>query len=342
MMKKLVSMISAVAIAIGASTSAMAAFSDMPGGDMGAALERAVEVKLMNGVDETHIAPDDNITRAQMATILVRAFGAENIFEMFNETGEEYTFADVTSDKWYADMVSKAARMGAFKGDDENNFNPENNITFQETYIVLSRMFGFEPYEVKTRKTTVMLEEVDDSVLNGYGDAAEADDWAKDYVKYIVGNGGWTGINGQLKPKSYITRGEFAMIMDKLVTNYVDEPGTYKTLKDGLTLVRSGGVTIDGFTTDHNLIFTYGVDETGASAINTTVNGVTVVYGGIDKTPEPNTAGKLMPNESYISISGAFYDVRNLSPYALLNASSAKLQYYKGVDHSLVSMMLTQ
>ena len=342
-MKKLISALSALAVAMGVGTSAMAAFSDMPDGDMGAALERAVEVKLMNGIDDTHIAPNDNITRAQMATILVRAFGADDIFTMFNETGAEYTFADVASGAWYADMVSKAARMGAFKGDDANNFNPENNITFQETYIVLSRMFGFEPYQVNYKdKPSIMLGDCDASVLNAYPDAAEADSWAADYLKYIVGNGGWTGINGQLKPKAYITRGEFAMIMDKLVTNYVDEPGTYDALKDGLTLVRSGGVTIKGLNTSHNLIFTYGVDETGASTEDVAINGVMMIYGGVDKTPKENAKGKLMPDESYITVSGTFHDVRNMSPYSFLNAGSAKMEFYKGVDHSLVSMTLSQ
>ena len=342
-MKKIISAISALAVTMGVGTSVMAAFSDMPGGDMGAALERAVEVKLMNGIDDSHIAPNDNITRAQMATILVRAFGAEDIFAMFNESGAEYTFADVAPTAWYADMVSKAARMGAFKGDNANNFNPENNITFQETYIVLSRMFGFEPYQVNYKtKPSIMLSDCDASVLNAYPDAAEADSWAADYVKYIVGNGGWTGVNGQLKPKSFITRGEFAMIMDKLVANYVDAPGTYDALKDGLTLVRSGGVTIKGLTTDHNLIFTYGVDSTGAVTEDVNIKGVTVVYGGVDRTPKENATGKLMPDESYITISGTFYDVRNQSPYSFLNASSAKMEFYKGVDHSLVSMMLSQ
>lgn len=340
-MTKFISIAAALAVVSGMNVPAMA-FTDMPDGEMGAALQRAVDVGLMNGVTDTEIAPNENITRAQMATILVRAFGAEN----YENTGvEAAVFNDVASGAWYENSVSKASMIGAFQGDDDNNFNPENNITFQETYIVLSRMFGFEPYEVRySNKPSIMLGDVDASVLNAYPDAAEADTWAADYVKYIVGNGGWTGINGQLKPKAYITRGEFAMLMDAIVANYVDEAKAYTAadLRDGNTLVRAGGASIDGFTTDGNLIFTYGVDEKGATVTNSTVNGVTLVLGGIDKTPEANSQGKLMPNESYISIGGTFHDVRNMTPFVLLNASSAKMGFYKGEDHTLVSLMLMQ
>lgn len=331
---KVLSCAAAMALCMGIGVSA-SAFSDMPEGEMGEALQHAVDAGLMDGVTNDLIAPNDNITRAQMATIIVRAFSAtENSSTSFN---------DVAADAWYADYVSKASAMGAFQGDDSNNFNPENNITFQETYIVLSRMFGFEPYELRYSNGTVtLLGDCDESVLNSFSDKNEIASWAKDYAKYIVGNGGWQGIDGKLKPTSSITRGEFAVLMDKIVTTYIDEPGTYTDLPDGLTMVRSGGVTIDGLNTSHNLIITYGVDEKGCEVINSTVKGVTLVLGGADKTPQEtiDSSGnkKITPDESYVAITGTYHDVRVGSPYVFLNASSASIEYYKGVKDSLVSL----
>lgn len=311
------------------------AFSDMPEGAVGDALQRAVDVGLMNGVTDDLISPDSNITRAQMAAIISRAFSA-------TETSST-KFNDVAADAWYAEEVSKAVQMGAFQGDDDNNFNPENSITFQETYIVLSRMFGFEPYELKySDGTTQLLGDCPESVLSSFSDKDEIAEWAKDYAKYIVGNGGWTGIDGKLKPVSAITRGEFAVLMDSLVTTYVDKPGTYTDLPDGLTMVRSGGVKIEGLNTSGNLIITYGVDEAGCEITDSTVSGVTLVLGGVDKTPvettDNNGATKLSPDESYVAISGTYHDVRVGTPYVFLNASSAKIEYYKGVKDSLVSL----
>ena len=101
------------------------AFSDMPDGEIGQAMQNAVDAGLINGVTDDIIAPNDNITRAQMAAIITRAFSCTE--------KSAAVFADVKDDAWYADAVSYAAHMGAFKGDDRNSFNPDNNITFQET-----------------------------------------------------------------------------------------------------------------------------------------------------------------------------------------------------------------
>ncbi len=338
MIKKVISCIAALSLCAGMGINAMA-FSDMPEGAMGTALQNAVDAGLMNGVTDDLIAPNDYITRAQMAAIITRAFSA-------TETSAS-GFGDVASDAWYADSVSKAVAMGAFEGDDDNNFKPENHITFQETYLVLSRVFGFEPYEVKYKDgSSVMLGDCDATVLDAFADKGEIAEWAVSGAKYIVGNGGWTGIDGKLKPVSNITRGEFAILMDAIVETYIDQPGEYNNLPDGLTMVRCGGVTIDGLQTNKNLIVTYGVDEKGCVVKNSVVNGVTLVLGGVDKTPVAKTDStgktKQSPDESYVSIQGNFYDVRVNNEFVYLNASSATVKYFKGVENSLVSLSFNQ
>ena len=328
---KIISIISAALLTFGVSVSA-GAFNDMPDGEMGTALQNAVNAGLINGVTDDTIAPYDNITRAQMAAIITRAFSATE--------KSEKVFGDVSADAWYADVVSQAAYMGAFEGDDNNNFNPENNITFQETYLVLSRVFGFEAYKVSNKN--LMLGDCDIAVLDAFPDKDAIAPWAISGAKYIVGNGGWTGIDGKLKPTDYITRGEFAILMDSIVDKYIDQPGTYKDLGDGLIMVRSGGVIIDGLKSNHNLIITYGVDERGCKVQNSVVNGVTLVLGGIDKTPVDKTVTdgttKQSPDESHVKIHGNFYDVRVNTPFVYLDASEATVSYYKGVKNSLVSI----
>ena len=68
---KIVSIISAALLTIGMSVTA-GAFNDMPDGEMGKALQNAVDAGLINGVTDDTIAPYDNITRAQMAAIFQR------------------------------------------------------------------------------------------------------------------------------------------------------------------------------------------------------------------------------------------------------------------------------
>lgn len=307
------------------------AFSDMPGGEMGTALQNAVDAGLINGVTDDSIAPYDNITRAQMATIITRAFGA------VTKSGD--IFPDVKDGAWYKDAVLKAAAMGAFEGDDNNNFNPEKNITFQETYLVLSRVFGFDTYEARNG---ALVGDCDVTVLDKFADKGEIAQWAVNGAKYIVGNGGWTGIDGKLNPTKYITRGEFAILMDALVGVYIDEPGEYKNLGDELIMVRSGGVTIDGLKSNHNLVITYAVDERGFGITNSIVNGVMLVLGGADSTPQTVTDVKgrikTLPDDSYVYGQGKFYDVRVKAPYIYTNFSDGKVEYYYGVTGTLASL----
>mgnify|MGYP002513915573 CR=1 FL=1 len=48
------------------------AFNDMPDGEMGKALQNAVDAGLINGKSESLLAPKDNATRAEVAAILQR------------------------------------------------------------------------------------------------------------------------------------------------------------------------------------------------------------------------------------------------------------------------------
>ena len=328
---KLVSFLAAMMLTLGVGANANA-FSDMPDGEMGKALQNAVDVGLINGIDDDTIAPHANITRAQMAAIITRAFSAT--------TKSDKKFNDVSNSAWYSDVVSQAVYMGAFEGDDYNNFNPENNITFQETYLVLSRVFGFEAYKASGKN--LMVGDCDISVLDAFSDKGSIASWAVNGAKYIVGNGGWKGIDGKLKPTDYITRGEFAILMDSIVDTYIDEPGLYQNLPDGLIMVRCGGVSIDKLRSNHNLILTYGVDEKGCIIANSVVNGVTLILGGADKTPVESSDSegnpKFTPDESHVKIHGNYYDVRVAAPLIFLDANDATVQYYKGIKNTLVAI----
>lgn len=302
-LKKIAALLLAGAVTVGSVVSAFA-FTDMPGGEMGIAIENAVNNGLLTGYDDDTVKPYEPITRAQMSAIIVRAFGATE--------KSDSTFKDVAQDAWYKEAVDKAVYMGAFKGDDNGNFNPENNITFQETYAVLARVFQFES---RVTSGGVAVMKPADNCLDVFSDKGKIASWAVDYAAALVYNGGYTGIDGLLKPTESVSRGEFAMIMDQLVSLYIDEEGTYTTgFGNGTVVVRCGGVTIDGLETERNLILSYGIDKK-TEVKNSKVGKCVVVYGGTDKTPvEVN--GKLRADESFISIAAHIYDCRIIAPYS--------------------------
>lgn len=331
---KIISVISAFVAAMGITASA-GAFTDMPDGTIGEAMQNAIDAGLVQGYDDDTVRPDALITRAEMAAIITRAFGATEMSAKI--------YSDIPTDAWYNEAVSKSVAMGAFEGDNDTTFSPDRKITFQETYTVLSRVFAFEPYEVKS--TGLLLGDVSISVLDAFSDRTEIADWAVAGAKYIVGNGGWTGIDGKLKPTAYITRGEFALLMDSIVDRYIDEPGTYSFIGDELVMVRCGGVTIDSMKSNKSLIIAYSVGEEGVTVKNSVINGVTLVLGGSDKTPERvvNEDGgvKYLPDESHVKIDGNIYDLRILGQYIYVDASTANIEYAKSNASNRLSLMFT-
>ncbi len=225
-MKKILSLILSGLILASAAISVSAAkaddFSDMPDDWSTPALTAAVENGLLTGSDGL-ILPKDNLTRAQMATIIVRAFAAESKDDLDG-------FTDVASEKWYYEYMQKAVAMGVFTGDGSGLLTPDNNITREQVFTVLARAFK--------------LENGDEKVLEKFADAGDVSSWAKGYTAALVAGGYVNGSDGRLNPKNNITRAEFAQIMYNMIKGYIDESTTISGEINGSVIIRASGVTI--------------------------------------------------------------------------------------------------
>ena len=225
-MKKIISLLLSGLLAASAVISVSAAgasdFSDMPDDWSTPALTAAVENGLLTGSDGL-ILPKDNLTRAQMATIIVRAFAAESKDDLNG-------FTDVGSEKWYFEYMQKAVAMGVFTGDGSGLLTPDNNITREQVFTVLARAFK--------------LENGDEKVLEKFADAGDVSSWAKGYTAALVAGGYVNGSDGRLNPKNNITRSEFAQIMYNMIKGYIDESTTVSGEINGSIVVRASNVTI--------------------------------------------------------------------------------------------------
>ena len=94
----------------------------------------------------------------------------------------------------------------------------------------------------------------------------------------LVEQGYVTGADGALNPQSYITRAEFAQVMDALVAAYADQDLKDQTVEGNLILRTNS--TLENVTVKGDLILADGVSA--ASLKNVTVTGRLVVRGGTD------------------------------------------------------------
>lgn len=324
LLKKLAAGFIGAAVAASASAGVFAeSFTDMPNDWRTSAIENAVANGLISGMGDGTVAPDANITRAQMAAIIVRALGAKT-------TADISMFADVSQDAWYYDELAKAVYMNAFSGDGEN-MNPENNITFQECFTVLSRVFGLY------YRTT---EEEASAALAKYSDGSEVASWAVRYYGSVVKNGYWTGGEKKLlTPAAYITRGEFAVVMDNLVKTYISEPGTFSELPEGNVVVRCSDVVLDGVSVAGDLIVGDGVEANKITISDINVTG-RLVYRGCATPGEveyEEDDGTIATKISYTDIgnspTGTVFDIQLIAPYVYINLGELKYQQaYVGKD----------
>lgn len=231
-MKKLVATIMTISMVMLLSVSAFASFSDMPEGNDAQLIMKAVENGLIQGFEDGTVRPNETITRAQMAAIIVRATGAEQMTDIS-------AFNDVNAGDWYYDVMAKAVSMGAFKGDDRKCLNPNSTITRQEAFIVFSRIF-----DVPKAKT---------STVYNYEDGSNVSDWARPEVSGVLA-AGYLGDEKAIRPLDPMTRIEFSRIMDKLVAAFIDEDGEYTSLPEGNVLVRAKNVSFKGVNKDSIII----------------------------------------------------------------------------------------
>ena len=233
-------------------------FTDMPNNWSTEALQNAANNGLLKG-DNGRLRPGDNLTRAELASIINRAFGATAKATL---TG----YQDVSEKSWYYEEMAKALQMGTFQGGGDGLLRPQDPITRQEVFVVMARAFK--------------LNHGSDANLNGFTDQARISSWAKSAAAALVDAGYIKGSNGRLNPKENITRAEFAKIMDSMLNGYVNSPGTIDEVPVGNVMINVPGVTVKNLAVKGDLIIGDGVGEENVSLENVTIAGRLVVRGG--------------------------------------------------------------
>ncbi|MBC7105547.1 MAG: S-layer homology domain-containing protein [Firmicutes bacterium] len=107
-----------------------------------AAIEKAVALGLVYGVDATRFRPRDPVTREQLAALLVRA--GEALVEARSGAPR---FGDVPPERWSATYIRDAWRFGLINGVTDRLFEPARPATRAETFVVVRRFLAGETKE---------------------------------------------------------------------------------------------------------------------------------------------------------------------------------------------------
>ena len=225
------------------------------------AVTAAVENGLLIGRGNNRLDPKGLLTRAEMAAIMTRAFGA-------TVEKDISSFKDVKEDDWYSSVVAKAYNMLVMQGTGDNTFAPKNSISREEVFLSLARVLHIDSEEY--------------ALLDKFSDKSDVADWSKNAVTGMVGVEYLRGYeDGTLRPKGKITREELAQVFHNIFKTYISEPGTYSSVAPtGSVIIRSPGVTLENVTINGDLVLADGIGAGDCRINNVTVNGRIIVRGG--------------------------------------------------------------
>lgn len=260
-------------------------YKDFPNDWSAKSLEQAIDNGLLNGSNGM-IDAKGLLTRAQMAAIVSRSFGAA-------KTASLDDYRDVLPSAWYYSDMGKAVKMGAFQGAN-GLLNPDAPITREEAFTVLARAFA--------------LEGGGSATLKDFVDGGTVSSWASESVAALVAGGYVNGANGMLNLKNNITRAEFAKVITGMAASYVGAEGVSGKTVEGNMIVRESGASLSGMTINGDLIIADSADK--VSLDNVKVTGRIVIRGASTEASLKNcSAGKgvLVSNPNgaaAISVSG--------------------------------------
>ena len=175
-------------------------------------LERGDHYAYIVGYEDDTIRPQNNITRAEVATIFFRLLTDESREAYFTT---DCDFTDVNGSAWYANTVATLSNAGILAGYPDGSFRPNDPITRAEFAAIATR---FDDLAAADSTFTD---------IDGH--------WAEDAINAAYG-AGWVGgyPDGTFRPNNNITRAEVMSLVNRVLDREVDEDGM---LDDMLTWI---------------------------------------------------------------------------------------------------------
>lgn len=164
------------------------------------------------GYGNGEVRPQNNITRAEVATIFFRLLTDDVRDENLTKTNR---YSDVAATSWYNTAVSTLSSMGIITGYPDGTFRPNAAITRAEFAAIAAR------FDNDGDKTAAKFSDI-------------ATHWARDEISIAYNNGWINGYpNGTFGPQRDITRAETMTLVNRVLNR---QPETEDDLLPNMTV----------------------------------------------------------------------------------------------------------
>jgi hypothetical protein len=153
----------------------------------------------VNGTSESEFSPDEKITRAQFAQMLLYALSENS--EAYSNGG----FSDVPQSEWYAYSAGASKHLGYVSGYEDNTFRPAVTIPKEQLVSISGRALGKRHYYITSSPETI---------LSGFADLGAISSWAQKDIALMAQQGCIKYLSdAKFNPADSISRAQAAEII---------------------------------------------------------------------------------------------------------------------------------
>ena len=163
------------------------------------AIDNLCKKGIVSGDGKGKFIPQDNVTRAEFSTMIVRLMG------IADDTAS-VSFDDVQKDDWFYVYVASAKKAGIINGRSETQFSPVDNITRAEAVIMIHNVLKSKGCDFSGE------ESVEFADISGLNDITREKVLQTASLGIIMGRD-----KNTFAPQENLTRAEAAVIINKII-----------------------------------------------------------------------------------------------------------------------------
>jgi hypothetical protein len=169
------------------------------------AISQVVAAKLMTNDSEGKFHAEAIMSRAEIASILVRAFKLETLKPTVTKPVK---FNDVSSSHWAAKDIEIAVRTGTMEGYETERFFPNQRVNRAEAFAIFANAYGIFQFPDATIN----------EILSAYPDAKDLPKWSRKALATALNEGFVNlGADNLINPLKPMRRGDMAYALSRFL-----------------------------------------------------------------------------------------------------------------------------
>ncbi|BAZ09848.1 S-layer domain-containing protein [Calothrix sp. NIES-4071] len=177
-------------------------------------ISKVVAANLMSKFSDGQFYPERMISRAELASIMVKAF---RLNKRVNLPKESIPVADVPPSHWAYNDIQTVLKTDIMRGYRNNLFFPNQRVTRAEAMAIFAQAYGVFQFP----------DETVNEILAAYPDKASIPEWSRRAIATVISEGfASTDAQGNLLPLKPMTRGEMAYLLSQYLQRQQKQPDT--------------------------------------------------------------------------------------------------------------------